>query len=296
MASTFDPRDNQVRIYDTDTNFTKLSDFLNKGLVKAKPYTSATVTVSGASFKLIDSTFVSGTIAKGTSTTQRNGSVFTVALAGAVGTASSTAIALDTDNWALNIGGVFDSATQDPIFSGGRIVSALWQTGTGVADGATIGASGSENIQVSFVTRDNLGVYNLVSVTGTFNLEVPVIRANRTSGIIERVPTSNTIEQVPQASQPLERTYIVTTAFTSSEVITVSTGAGGVAGVSTATGDTISSLGASSGVFNANTKLSFIRNGVELKKGTSVSWVSATTFSITSTLLIDEMLVIRLVQ
>jgi len=261
-------------------NFATLMDFLNRRRVQIQNFVDTDIVVSAAQFVLINSALVSGNLAVGTATEETDGGTMAAELVGAVGTAATTSIADSIGN-VLNLCDIRDATTHDPILDGSnRKVFALFQSANGVADGTAIGAAASENCQISFVIVDATGAFALTSVNGTIELASPKVYAERHLPTIYKEGMWVESEVLdPSAIAPLIRSYIVTAKYAKDEVITVSTGAGGVSGTSTPSGDTIASLGASAAIFNASTTTHVYLNGARALKGTEVTWLSTTTFS-----------------
>ena len=146
-------------------NFTTLNDFLAKRWVTAIPFSETQVlTCAGVTYSLISDTELTGTIAKGTTSTE-SGGVVAAALVGAVGTAAITTISDSLGNVA-NIVEIRDAITHDEIQTvGARQVFGLIQCSSTVTDGDAIGAAASENLQISFVYIAADGTLTLTAVT-----------------------------------------------------------------------------------------------------------------------------------
>lgn len=285
----------QVKTDYTGGNFPTLKDFLDQKKVRKMPWATARqVAVSSANFVLINSSMISGVIAKGSTTTQVNGSVIAGALSGAVGTASASVTVADAQGRIANLVQVRKATSNDPLLdSNGRVVYALVQCASTVTDGDSIGGSGSENLQLSFVVYDSSQALALTTINETIQFGIKKVYAARNEGaFVDEDPiTPETEIEAASVSTTLIRTYKVTTAFVANEVITVSTGAGATAGVTTVIGDTVSSLGASAAAMASNQKLQLERNGVPQDKSVSggeVVWDSATTFHFTEALDVGE--------
>jgi hypothetical protein len=222
-----------------------------------------------------------------------NGGLFATLLAGAIGT-GSTNVTSDSLGNVLNLVKIKDSTTDAPVKeAGGREVYGLVQAVSTAVDGDTIGGSGSENTQLSFVYRAANGTLTLTVVTATIQFgrnHLYILQQEPTIMMAGGNPTADVIAGAGVSAT--QGNYVVTTAFTAAEVITTSSG-DGATGVSTKTGDTIA-LGASSGVFNANNLLQITLNGAIQLKGTDVVYDSATTFHFAAALDIDDYFEIRL--
>lgn len=222
---------------------------------------------------LIDATNFAGTIALGT-TSVENGGWNAAALAGAIGTAATTSIT-DSDGHVTNLVEVRDAASHDPILdSSGRKVLGLLQAASTVTDGDAVGAAASENLQVSFVVIAADGTVTLTSVTATVEIALPKLY-KRMNWASYRKAGMTPISDIIAAASLSVRKFVVTTAFAADEVINLSTGAGSVAGVSTPSGDTISSIGVDAATFVATNTTRVRIYGAQLTKTTAM-WGSAT--------------------
>ena len=257
------------------TSYDTVLDWFLGREVHEMPFNEADLTVNGQ-YLLLDATNFSGTIALGT-TTAANGGWAAAALPGAVGTASTTSIS-DTWGYITNLCQVRSASSHDPILdASGREVQALLQAASTASDGAAVGAVASENIQVSFVVIAADGTFALTSVTATIELSLPKVYRRLFRPSYVKAGTAPRTD-VLAASSLLVRKYVVTTAFATDEIMTISTGAGGVAGASTPTGDTISSIGVDAATFIAANTSRVRINGIQLDK-TNV-WGSATSIRI----------------
>jgi len=77
---------------------------------------------------------------------------------------------------------------------------------------------------------------------------------------------------------PLIGIYTVTAKYAANEVITVTTGAGSIAGTSTLSGNAITTIGSSANDFNNNTQAGIRMNGCYQIKSVDAIWDSSTTF------------------
>jgi len=262
-------------------NFATLMDFMNRRRVDMAPYSETDITVASAQYVLLDSSLVSGTIALGTGSQETNGGVVAAALTGSVGTAAITSIN-DTLGNVTNIVEVRQATSHDPILDGnGRRVYGLMQADSTATDGDTIGATGSENLQVSFIVIDANGILTLTAVNDTVEIAIPKLTAERhmpTYFKTGSVAEAHVIAPPTTPAEPVVRKYVVTAAFAASEVITVSTGAGAATGAATPTGDTVASIGATASDFNNDNRTRIRLNGYQATKSTEVVWDSSTTF------------------
>lgn len=260
-------------------NYATLYDLAKKVIVKSVPFTTTqAVDAAGVQFALIDSSMIAGTIAVG-ATSVTSGGVTAVALAGAVGEAATTAL-VDALGNVANIVSLRDAVTKDVIKVGAKEVFGLVQTSNTTVDGAAIGAALSENLQISFVTISADGTFGLVTVTNDeaieFSLRKTYLNENLPVFEVEAPGVGPDVVAPISATQKTAQ-YEVTTAFTAGEIITLTTGAGAVAGVATPTGDNATiALGASGAIFAADNQVVVLENGVEQIKQVEFVWDSAT--------------------
>lgn len=263
-------------------NYPSLMDFLNQKLVTVAPFSETDIVVSAAQFALVDSTVTSGTIAiGGSSSNETTGGVVAASLAGAVGTADTTAINDGLGN-VTNLVEVRDASSHDPILdTNGRKVYGLLQAASTVADGDAIGASGSENLQVSFIVIAADGTMTLTAVNGTIEIAVPKMYAARHLPAYRKDGSNAEADVTAPPTTPAEpkvRKFLVTADFAANEVIDISTGNGSTSGTATASGDTITSIGATSGDFDNDNRTRVRLNGYQNTKGTDAVWDSSTSF------------------
>lgn len=272
-------------------NFTNLDDFLDRRIIKSIPFVvTQELTISSAQFGLIPSTKLSGTIAVGTSSVS-NGSYIAAALAGAVGTAATTAISDSLGN-VLNMVSIRDT-NGDPIKEGSgenaKTVYGLIQCSSGTSDGASIGGVGSENLQISFV-YDNAGTLTLATaLSQDIQFQANKLFTQRNVPTIEKEAGGVLPDVLDTVVAISCRKFIVTTAFVANEVITFSTGAGASSGASTASGDTLT-LPASDAAMVADNTCRIRLNGVQQRKGSGNDfvWDSTTTGHFTTPLDIGD--------
>jgi hypothetical protein len=257
--------------------FSTLTEFLNRRIVKTLPFViTQELAVSTAEFALIPSTKLSGTIGVGVASVT-NGSYIAAELAGAVGTAATTNIA-DSNGNILNMVSIRDTNGDEIQYGTGataKTVYGLIQCSNGTTDGDAIGGVGSENLQISFVYY-NGGTLTLVSLNQTIQFQGNKLFLQRNLATIEK-ETGNLVPDILQrAVASSTRKFIVTAPFAANEVITLFTGAGGVSGTSTPSGDTMT-LNASSSDMIADNTCNIFLNGVRQRKGTEFIWDSTTT-------------------
>ncbi len=271
------------------TNYPALKDFMDRRTIIQLPFNEDTTINAGANnVVLVDSSMVVASNLSIGLGTGYNGGLFASLLAGAVGT-GSTNINSDSLGNILNMVKVRDATTHDSITDiNGREVYGLVQAVSTALDGDVIGASGSENVQLSFVVVDSGGALTLTNVAA-------VIEFTQHNTYLERMkptimleggnPTADALAVDPLHLE--QGFYVVTTAFAPGEVITLSTGNGASAGVSTQSGDVIF-IGGASGAFNSNNLISVLKNGVEQVKGTEVIYDSSGSLHFASPLDVDD--------
>jgi hypothetical protein len=252
-------------------NFASLMDFMNRREVRLANFTKTPLTVNGQ-FAYITAPQFAGKIAVGTTSGQTTGGYQAAALSTAVGTAATTSITDPLGN-VTNVVDVRDATTHDPIINGdGRKVYALLQSDVGAADGADVGATGSENLQISFVVINADGTMVLENLSQDIHLALPRLFASR--HIPEYVKSganleSEVIQPVDVVTEPNIAYYDVTSAFQADEVVDL-TGVGAGTGGAVHSGDTLTSIGSTATVFNEDNEI-FVRiNGTVLRKGTEV--------------------------
>jgi hypothetical protein len=275
-------------------NYTNLDDYFDRRRVVPLPFNeTASVVVAGANVILINSTMTVATkLAIGLGTTE-NAGLFAALLAGAVGTGSINTTS-DTLGNVLNMVRIRDATTHDAIKeASGREVYALIQAVSTANDGDAIGAGGSENVQLSFVYVASNGTLTLTSVTATVEFVQNNVYVERNTPTIMMQggnPDADALDAPPVTATQGE--YVVTTAFTAGEVITLATGAGAGSGVTTKTGDTLT-LGASAAEFFNDHLLQVMLNGVEQRKAVDIIWDSNTTFHFALALDVDDYFEVR---
>lgn len=262
-------------------NFATLKDYLDRKAIRQAPFSETDLAVN-AQFTLIDATGFAGTIALGTGSTETNGGYSAAALAGAVGTAATTSIQ-DSEGNTSNLVQVREASTNDDILdANGRKVYGLLQAASTVTDGDAVGATASENLQVSFVIIGTDSTFTLTAVNATVEIALLKLYAERhlSSYRVEGGATSRDVVNAPPvAGETVVRGYTITANFAADEVLTITTGSGGVSGTSTPSGDTINSIGATAPDFDDDNRARYRVDGVQYQKGTGkdVIWDSATT-------------------
>ena len=284
-----------VALRSGSTNFSTLKDYMDSSVVRRIPFNeTAKVTVSGVNLLVIDATkVVASTLAIGTSSTENTG-LFATLLPGAVGTHSISKTD-DALGRTLNMVAIRDATTHENIEASGFEVFALVQAVSTATDGDTIGASGSETVQLSFCYKAADGTITPATITATVEFMQNNLYLERLRPTIMMESGAASIELAAGGGSVSATSgkYITTTAFVADEVITLSTGAGASSGVSTKSGDTLD-LGASSAAFNTNNLLTVLKNGAEQEKGTDVIYDASGTFHFAVALDIGDTIVTRL--
>jgi hypothetical protein len=277
--------DHQIALRGSDAkgtgNYPTHYDFMNKRTISSGAFIEGGIAVNGQ-FALISSAVISGTLAVGSASQETTGGFVAAALPGAVGTASASAFFLAGYDSVGNKCELRQATTNDPITVAGRKVFGLVQADIAAADGTAIGAAGSENVQVAFVVRAADGSLQLVSITDTIEIAFPRLTALRHEPALKVEGSSPEQDVVMSQPRPLSCDYEVTTRYLKNEVISLPTGAGATAGAATpaATGDTISSIGATNGEFMSDHRIVISLNGEELVKNRGVFWDSGSTYHI----------------
>jgi hypothetical protein len=301
----------QVNILRPNTSgtHTTLDQYLGRKRILPLPWNEVqVVSVSGVQFKVIDSTthLPSGLLAvlkaSPPTTLVTNAGICAAELVGAIGTAATTNY---TDNHGniLNLVPIRNAASHDEItvdVSGTlRTVYALVQCANGVAEGAAIGASASENTQLSFVYVAANGTLTLTAVTASveFCVNKVFIEAQQPDVLMQGQRSEEIlVEPSAVTVSPICAKLVVTTAFANGEVLTIATGSGST-GRSTftviPTGSTVT-IGVDAAAFLAETQHRVRLNGVQLIRAVEVEWESATTLSVNQIMDIGDVLEIEI--
>lgn len=285
---------------DTGGSYTTLYDYMRRRKVLHMPFNETQeIAVSAAQHVLIDSTthLPAQTITKLTAsppaTAVTNGGICAAELAGAVGTAATTNHTDSLGN-ILNLVAIRNTATHAEIKTADdRTIFGLIQCANGVAEGASVGAAASENLQISFVYMAGDGTLTLApAFTETIEFHVnKLYMENHVPTIYLEGGNVDTVIVEPKIQEPLSATYTVTTAFAANEVLTLATGAGAATGVSTPGGDYATiTLDSSAALFNGNNLDRIRLNGVQLIRNSEVIWDSTGSLHITLAMDIGDVL------
>lgn len=284
----------QIRLYNS-SGTVYLNDYLDKAQVYNSTFSETrVVSCSNENYKLLPNTIVSGNIALGITTTQRNGGIFATALSGSVGTAS-TSNTTNSIGDILNLVELRDATTHDPILYNGREVYGLIQVSNTVIDGDSITGVGSENTQISFVVNDGTGTLTLVSLTGSVEFTLPLVYSSRNVPDLKRAGANIDKDVISVSIPTITNTYYtVTSQFAVNEIIDLTTGNGSVSGVSTKDGVT-PLLPSTATLFKSNGNVVILRNGLESIKGAGgdFEWVSSSSIRTNRKLKAGEILQIK---
>ena len=295
-----------------DGNYTNFEDYMNRRTIATGSFGSPhSVTLGSASdFKLLDApTHLSaGVIAKNAvsnvGVASQNGGLVAAALVGLVGTAANTNVSASNGD-ILNIVDLKEGGTNNDviltILGTDRKVYGLIQCSNTVTDGDAIGASGSENVQISFVYYDSSYVLTLANLpAGTYDFQINSLYTERFMPNLRKesgTPSRDVLDLKSVVANYLAL-YEVTTEFPANDVIDIATGAG-TTGVSTPSGDSVNiAFPTLSSDFDSNARVIILRNGVEQVKGTGkdVVYNSSTSFHFTVPIHIGESIVIKTPQ
>jgi len=265
----------QVALRAEDGRLTTLKSFFDLRKIASMPFKETqVVSPSGTQFVLLNGTLLPGKIAKGVATAAVDGEIIMGALPGAVGTAATVQIA-NSEGQPLNLVNLRDASTHDSITDAlGRKVYGLLQCASTVTDLDNIGASGSENCQMSFVTISADGSLALTAVSGTVEFQTNKVRSKRNE--LDMTFEGGPLEVDVISPGESRETIISFTATVAADTTLDLTQNG--------TGYTKSGenpvLGATSDEFNKARHVRILLNGVEQDKGIDVIWVSNTTAQI----------------
>jgi len=273
--------------------WTTLDQYMNRKRVLAFPWKEVqSVSVSAEQFARIDSTThlpgvrLAVLTATPPVTLTTNQGVCAALLAGPLG--ASTANYSDSVGNILNLVPIRDSFTHNEITCnvGGEefTVYGLIQCASGSSEGAAIGASGAENTQISFVYVAGDGTLTLTAISETIDFCVnKVYIESQQPDVLMEGGRSEEMVVEPKNVTSLVSSYVVTVAYASGEVVTITTGNGSGSGRATPTvipsGSTIV-LPVTEDLWNNNNLYKIRLNGVELQRNVEAEWESSGSFSI----------------
>lgn len=276
--------------------YASLQEIVDRKIVDALPFVNTqVVSFSSSDFAKISSSVLTGTLAIGSSSTTTNGGVMVASVAGSFATGSLETVA-NSQGRIMNKVEVRDATTNDPIMDGADKVYGLLQSANGTADGASIGASGSENLRLVLFKYDGASSDALTLATYTGSVEFQINKLYTELTIPNFRFNGGTLDtDIIAQSTPKQRKFIVTTAYQANEIINLTTGNGSVAGASTVSGDSIT-FPSSASAFNANGYIQiFISQGYQSKGSATqddVTWQSATSYSVNRSIDIDEVITV----
>jgi hypothetical protein len=294
--------ESQISLRTAATNFPTLQSFLNSYVVRVGPLSNTLKFTLGASalftplgLTTLNATLLAVGLAPGSASA--NGGLTVAQMAGGTGTASAVTM-VDSLGNILNMVPILNSVTnevyEDP--TNGDTVYGLMHVANTTTDGTAVGAA---NVQLDFVTispTNAITPYTLVA--GTYKFRENRTYNRRQEPVIFLEGGNTDWEQIYTPPVVIRGyNYAVTTAYTALEVITLSTGVGATAGISTTTtvgSPVVTTIGASALAFNDNANLQFYLNGVLQLNGVDVTWVSSTTFTLALPLYIGDVVELRL--
>ena len=159
-----------------------------------------------------------------------------------------------------------------------------------------MGTTGIENLEICFVVSDGAGAFAKATggVTGSIEFDLNRAFAERfTAKISLDGGNATDVDVIADLSLIRYSDYLVTAGFVGGEVLTLSTGAGGVAGTSTRGGDVAAiTLHASSALFVADNSCKCTLNGVKGTKGAGedFDWQSVDSVAILSPLDVSDII------
>ena len=281
------------------SNVTYLNEQLDKVTVKRIPFNEAqSLTLAGVTSSLVTAaTTVSGNIyTDGTDSGSGQGDIVAAVSAGfTAGTTTASATDTSTDGVGslINRIEIRDALTHDPITSSdGRVVFGLLQAATGTSDhAAVVTTATSENLQISFVYYNSSSTLTLESVTATIEFNINKEYKKRYEPLVLMDGSLQDIDIIEDITSLSVSTFAVTTGTTAgASVLTLATGALTNGGASTRSGDTITM--ATISIFNKNSFV-ILDNGVEMLKGTDVTFSSAGNIQITRQLDIGDSFTVK---
>lgn len=219
-------------------------------------------------------------------------------LASATPLVADVATATNSLGHVLNRVEVRDPASKNPILvpagaNQGALVYGLIHTFSDSVEGAAIAADGSENLSISMVYTDASGTTTPFTYSGPVEFNLNLAFQKRHMPAVS-ISGQGAVPQDEIGGVDIEQAdFEVTAAFHSAEVLTVSTGAGSVAGASSVTIQPVGEDVALPSDFDTNVNCVAELNGIRLKKGSQISYLSSDTLTINFVMDIDDTLTIR---
>jgi hypothetical protein len=198
----------------------------------------------------------------------------------------------------LNRVEVRDPSSKNPILvpSGadqGAMIYGLLHCLDSVNAGDAVGADTAENISLSLAYTDASGVITAFSYTGPVEFNLNLAYQRRHEPAVNMAGSGGAPADEIGGVDIEQRDFTVTAGFVSAEVLTISTGAGSIAGTSTLVTQPVGQDVALPSDFDTNVNCVAELNGIRLRKGTNVSYASADTLTINMILDIGDILTIR---
>lgn len=278
-------------------NFPTAFDYWNQRTGKKLPFNETAKVVVTSNVALINNTLtIPSTLSLDLASVEQGG-LISVALLGAVGIPSLNRN-VDGLGQIINKVTVRDATTHDAILEpGGKEIFGLIQCVSTANDGDSIGAIGSENIQISFVYISATGVLTLSSINNTieFTQNVLYLRRNLPTYLMDG--GSVVADAVEGATFGWnDRKFTVTTPFIPSEIINITTGAGAGSGTCTIDSDSDSVvLNTLAADFYADGGITINYNGISQHKGATkvCRWDSTNSFHFTYPLYVGDEFTIK---
>lgn len=286
-AYNIDYRDPLGGVVTTGTgNFPTHKDFMQMPVTLPMSISDApSVVVSGVNVLAISSSDIVGNIALGATSNIKNGGISAASLAGAIGTGDETGVVTDATGNIWNLSRVLDASALTPIFNiSNKQVWALTQAKSDAVDGDAIAASGSENLQVTFVVRSGTGFVTQV-ITDTVKIQFAELHCWNSlpaTGIVLQTQSQGDMRFDPPAVGGADiPTFQTTVSLTATQTNNIYSVAASDTGYVTS-GD-VGDLGVDATDFNTRESKRIELNGVNQLKGTDVIWQTSTTFQFIGT-------------
>lgn len=198
----------------------------------------------------------------------------------------------------LNRVEVRDPVTKNPILvpngaDQGALVYGLVHCLDSITAGDALAADASENLSLSLVYTNLSDAVVGISYTGNIEFNFNYAFQRRHQPAVSVGGGASPIQDEIGGVELEEREFEATIAFESAEVLTISTGAGSVAGTSTLTTQPAGEDVALPTDFDTNVNCVAELNGIRLKKGTQVSFLSSDTLTLNLILDIGDVLTLR---
>jgi len=293
-------------------NFTTHKDFMDSVTVARMPYNETQVLtgLSASDGVVIPDTLIPANVKIGDNLKLSNGAYNTAANQGGIVTEEGTAVTgfilagtfvhdmvVLTDDYGnpLNMVSLREEATHDPVTDdNGREVLGLLVRVNSVADDTAVAENPDENLEICFVVNDGTGAYAKATggVTGDIEFHLNRAISKRWEAKIQMLGGNALGLDVISNLDTVHFTDLeVTAPYAVDEVITISTGAGGVSGTSDVGGDVAPvTLNVDSATFVLDNTCIMTLDGVKGSKGVgkNFAWESALAFSMDTILDIGD--------